>query len=238
MGIYLLGDMHGDWRKITYLCKNLTKNDIVIQLGDHGVNYYGTGQDDNLKKKIAKLDCTFIFLRGNHDRNHSQFKGYSFTDFDKGGIKGKFYINGKYPNQLFTPMYGMMEIKDNKMLFLCGSYSVDKWYRIHNGWNWFEDEQLSENEKLEVLEILESQNDFDYVLSHTCPYKYRPTHLFLDSIDQSTVDNSMEHFLQDVESQINYRKWFFGHFHNTEKCWDKGMMIYENLIPLEEILNE
>ena len=235
MGVYLLGDIHGDWRILTYLCKKLNKDDIVIQLGDHGVNYYGTGQDDNLKKKIAKLDCTFIFLTGNHDVRSSKFKGYSLTEINNDEIKGSFYVNGKYPNQLFTPMFGVMEIKDNKMLFLCGSYSVDKWFRIQNGWNWFEDEQLSEDEKLEVLDLITEDNSFDYVLSHTCPYKYQPTHLFLDCIDQSSVDNSMEYFLQDVESQINYEHWFFAHFHSTEKCWDKGTMIYENLIPLEEI---
>lgn len=235
MSVYLLGDIHGDWRTVTYLCKNLTKNDIVIQLGDHGINYYGTGQDDNLKKKIAKLNCTFIFLTGNHDRRASNFKNYSLTKIEKNGIKGNFYYNGSYPNQLFCPMFGIMEIENNKMLILSGSYSVDKWYRLQNGWNWFEDEQLLEDEKIEVLELIEKENTFDYVLSHTCPYKYQPTHLFLDGIDQSSVDNSMEYFLQDVESQINYNHWFFGHFHNTEKCWDRGTMIYEDLIPLEEI---
>lgn len=235
MAIYLLGDIHGDWRMVTYLCKNLNKNDIVIQLGDHGINYYGTGQDDNLKKKLAKLNCTFIFLTGNHDRRASNFKNYSLTEIARNGIKGKFYYNGSYPNQLFCPMFGVMEVENNKMLILSGSYSVDKWYRLQNGWNWFEDEQLSEDEKIEVLELIEKENTFDYVLSHTCPYKYQPTHLFLDGIDQSSVDNSMEYFLQDVESQINYSHWFFGHFHNTEKCWDKGTMLFQNLIPLEEI---
>jgi len=88
---------------------------------------------------------------------------------------------------------------------------------------------------LEVLELISQDNTFDYVLSHTCPYKYQPTHLFLSGIDQSTVDNSMEYFLEEIEGQINYNQWFCGHFHNTERLWDKGMMLYEDLKPLEEI---
>ena len=115
MSVYLLGDIHGDWRTVTYLCKNLTKNDIVIQLGDHGINYYGTGQDDNLKKKIAKLNCTFIFLTGNHDRRASNFKNYSLTKIERNGIKGNFYYNYnlfsyKYYCQIITA-YGKIITK-------------------------------------------------------------------------------------------------------------------------------
>lgn len=240
--IYLLGDVHGDWRKITYLCKHLTKNDIVIQLGDHGINYYGTGQDDHLKKKIAKLNCTFIFITGNHDRRAEHFKNYSLVDIDiKDTIKGKFYYNGHYPNQYFCPMYSLFEVCKKTFLNISGSYSVDKYYRIMNGWNWFEDEQLSINEQNDILEKIEIDNVWknpDYVLTHTCPLRYQPTHLFLNGIDQSKVDITMEKFLNIIEKKINYKHWVLGHYHATERLWEKGLMLFEDLISLKELENE
>ena len=44
----------------------------------------------------------------------------------------------------------------------------------------------------------------DTILSHTCPYENMPKHLFLSQIDQSTVDNGMEYFLQEVKEKIEY----------------------------------
>ena len=103
--IYLIGDIHGDWRLLEYLCKDLTENDIVIQLGDHGINYYcGSHRDENMKKKIAKLKPTFIFLRGNHDRSLKDFEnklGYKLVHIQNDIIKGTFYLDEKFPNQLF-----------------------------------------------------------------------------------------------------------------------------------------
>ena len=68
---------------------------------------------------------------------------------------------------------------------------------------------------------------YNYVLSHTCPYKYMPTHLFLSCIDQSTVDNRTEEFLDAVNNIIDYDTWFCGHYHSDEPLWDKGYMLYE-----------
>lgn len=239
--IYLIGDIHGDWRLLEYLCKDLTENDIVIQLGDHGINYYGgSHRDENMKKKIAKLKPTFIFLRGNHDRSLKDFEnklGYKLVHIQNDIIKGTFYLDEKFPNQLFLPRYDIFEVLGNRFLAISGSYSVDKNFRIMNGWNWFEDEQLSEDEKNEILETINTYEDWksvDYIISHTCPFKYRPIHLFLDCIDQSQVDNSMEFFLEQVEEMVDYKHYFFGHFHATERLWDKGYMIYMDIKNLKD----
>ena len=61
---------------------------------------------------------------------------------------------------------------------------------------------------------------FDIVLTHTCPYKYEPREVFMQGLDQSKVDKSMEHFLDEVEENISYNKWYCGHYH-TEKQVDK-----------------
>ena len=101
-----------------------------------------------------------------------------------------------------------------KTLIIPGAYSVDKYYRLHNGWTWFSDEQLSEEEMEKGRHLIE-QNDFkfDLILSHTCPNIYVPTDLFIKVVDQSTVDKTMERYLGTIEYQTNYKLWLFGHFH-------------------------
>ena len=71
-----------------------------------------------------------------------------------------------------------------------------------------------------MFEVIKNNNDIDIVLSHTCPYKYMPREVFMSGVDQSKVDYSTEKFLDEVEKNLNYKKWYCGHFH-TEKQIDK-----------------
>lgn len=64
---------------------------------------------------------------------------------------------------------------------------------------------------------------FDIVLTHTCPYKYEPREVFMQGLDQS-----MEHFLDEIEEKISYDKWYCGHYH-TEKQVDKLEFMFVEL---------
>ena len=78
--------------------------------------------------------------------------------------------------------------------------------------------------------ILDKYKDkhVDIILSHTCPLKYEPTEVFMKGIDQSMVDKTMEVFLDKVEENIDYDKWYCGHYH-TEKQIDKIEFIFESI---------
>ena len=45
--IYITGDTHGDFRNVARFCERIhtEKTDILIILGDAGINYYGGEQD-------------------------------------------------------------------------------------------------------------------------------------------------------------------------------------------------
>jgi 3-oxoacid CoA-transferase subunit A len=51
------------------------------------------------------------------------------------------------------------------------------------------------------------------VLSHTCPISWEPTDLFLNCIDQSTVDKSTEVWMEKIKDIFKWQIWCFGHFH-------------------------
>jgi len=75
-----------------------------------------------------------------------------------------------------------------------GAYSVDKAYSLSRGYGWWADEQPSDEIKRYVERQIK-EKDFDVILSHTCPFKYEPIETFLPCIDQITVADSTERWL-------------------------------------------
>ena len=73
----------------------------------------------------------------------------------------------------------------------------------------------------------------DYVLSHTCPFYYIPRDMFLPIVDQSTVDDTMEHWMDSVENEIPYVKWYCGHWH-TDRIVDQVRYMYNDIVLLGE----
>ena len=93
---------------------------------------------------------------------------------------------------------------------------MDKFYRLRMGYNWWPDEQPTPTIK-EYVEQQVSTHKIDVVFSHTCPFKYVPTECFLPGIDQSTVDNSTEHWLDTIEEMLDYKAWYLGHWHINKR---------------------
>ena len=97
------------------------------------------------------------------------------------------------------------------------------------GLPWFESEQPSDEIKTYVENKLEENNwQVDYVLSHTCPLKFKPTKLLLDFIEQSKIDKTTEEWLNKIEKKLKYQKWYFGHFHENFK-YCNAEILYEEI---------
>ena len=128
----------------------------------------------------------------------------------------------------------MYNIAGRKTLVVPGAYSVDKQYRQLRGWAWFPDEQMKPHEMMNLESIAAGQH-FDLVLSHTCPYQYRPTDLFLSCIDQSTVDNIMELWMSQLAEKITWGAWLWGHYHADRVEAPHCEMFYQEIEPLEHI---
>ena len=135
---------------------------------------------------------------------------------------------------LFAKDGEFYDIAGARTIVIGGAYSVDKYYRLMRNWGWWPDEQPSEEIKAYVEQQLEHCNwTVDTVLSHTVPVKYEPTEVFLQGLDQSTVDKSTEIWLGEIEKRLSYRKWYAGHYH-TEKCVDKLEIMFTNYACLGE----
>ena len=76
--IYLMGDIHGShipienfFRRIKNNLSEDRENNILILLGDTGLNYYLDGRDNKIKKKLQKFPFTYFVIRGNHEQRPS-----------------------------------------------------------------------------------------------------------------------------------------------------------------------
>ena len=214
MAFYITGDCHGEFSKIAFFCEHhkTSIKDVMIILGDFGVNHWLGEKDVENKKLLAQIPLTFFAVHGNHEARPYEIEGYVEREWC-GGIV---YIEPQYPNILFAKDGEIYTLGDKKCMAIGGAYSVDKYHRLRVGLPWFESEQPSSEIKSFVEHQLKSIDyKIDYVFSHTCPLKYEPSDLFLDFVkfNYEKADTSTEEWLTWLEEKINYEKWYFGHFH-------------------------
>ena len=232
--IYITGDTHGGFNRIYSFCRKhaTSRDDILIILGDAGINYFGDIRDSINKQRLSELPITLFCIHGNHEIRPRNIDTYQI-DYFHGGIV---HYEQEYSNILFANDGQIYDLDGKKCLVIGGAYSVDKHYRIRMGMRWFEDEQPDITTK-RLVELQVRRKQVDVILSHTCPFKYIPTEVFLPGIDQSTVDNSTEHWLDFIEEICAYQHWYCGHYH-TDKTVDKLRFVFEDIFEFSEAHQE
>lgn len=249
MNIFVTGDIHGSFKPIREFYERQSellkdKDNVLICLGDFGGNFFFDYRDEKFKAKLGKYPFTYFVIRGNHEERPSictqknPDKWHTEIYFDE-----TVYVENDYPYIKYAlDIPAIYTINQYKTLIIPGAYSVDKYYRLQNGWTWFKDEQLNEMEKEYGRQLIKNCKNFDLVLSHTCPIFLEPTDLFLPSIDQNTVDKSMERYLGEIEYNINYRAWLWGHFHSFRDYPRSDgrfrTMLYNDFINLDEYMTD
>lgn len=221
--IYVTGDTHGDFDRIAHFCAqmNTKSSDIMIILGDAGINFYGGWRDLHKKEFISKLPITLFCIHGNHEQRPATIPTYSEQEWH-GGIV---YVEAQFPSILFAKDGEAYDLNGLQAIAIGGAYSIDWMLRIP-GRSWWPDEQPSPEIKSRVEAKLQ-QLDWmvDVVLSHTVPLKYEPVEVFLPGIDQRKVDKSTEQWLDQIEDRLQYSKWYAGHYH-TQKHIDAMQLLF------------
>lgn len=225
--IYITGDKHANFKSVQSFCeKEKTNiNDILIILGDAGINYFANERDNKLKNSLSKYPITFFCIHGNHEERPENISTYKTKTFHEGTV----YYEEDYPNILFAKDGEVYNFNEKKVLVIGGAYSIDKEYRILFGYRWYSSEQPDYEIKMRVMKALRKNNNrVDIILTHTCPFKYLPRESFIPGVDQAKVDNETEIFLDKVEKITDYDKWYCGHFH-IDKEVDKILFMYEEI---------
>jgi len=223
--VYITGDIHGSLEPIRELFDKFAplKYDIIVLLGDVGVNYWGTLKDIELKHEMNSLGATFFCIHGNHENRPQNIASYREKDWNGGRV----LYEEDFPNILFPTDGDIFTLEGRQCLVIGGAYSVDKLQRQRNGYKWWYDEQPSAAVKEYVEEQIAAKR-VDVVFSHTCPAKYIPTECMMSCVDRSTVDTSTEDWLDTIEDRLDYEAWYLGHWH-IDKRIDKMHFLYHGV---------
>jgi len=201
MSIYLIGDVHGDFEKILYF-KHIIENNKLIVLGDFGLVW--NNQSNTSLDILEAFNTEIYFLDGNHE-NFDMLEQYPIIE--KHG--GKVSVIRK--NIFWLRRGEIYNIDNNKILTVGGAFSIDKCYRVEYI-SWWKQEEINFEEIQNTLSNLNKHNNqVDYILTHTCPNTLREK-MFEFTTKKSDSNTDFFDYLVD-DKIINFKKWYFGHFH-------------------------
>lgn len=243
---YITGDTHRDFARIKAFCRdvNTRKKDVLIILGDAGINYYEDDRDVRLKRELANLNITLFCLHGNKEKRPEEIATYGVRSF----CGGQVYYEPAYPNIFFAMDGETYVFEGKKYLAIGGAHSVDRYRCIESHLPYWENETPDDRVKQKVDAVLKRENGHIHgFLTHTCPMKYFPREMLL-SLRQMNIrkpllnrkqsapakldiDRSTEEWLDCIEGRTEYSIWFCGHYH-TDKQIDKLVMMYHEIRPL------
>lgn len=138
--IRFLGDVHGKFRRYSTFLDNTPYP--TIQVGDMGVGFrrWPHGERGSAPHWDKMVAGGHRFIRGNHDSPADCARSSQYIA--DGTVEGN-------------------------MMFVGGALSIDKQWRIE-GYSWWPDEELSEDELLAMLAIYH-RNHPQIMVTHDCP---------------------------------------------------------------------
>ena len=110
-----------------------------------------------------------------------------------------------------------------------GAASVDKQFR-KEGVSWWAEEMPSAEEYKTANKNLEKANfKVDYILTHTAP-----TSIVNQLIPEIKPPDKLTNYLENVKETVDYKHWYFGHFHIDEDIDDEHTVLYNSIIKIGE----
>lgn len=219
--VYITGDTHGDidFKRVKAYFKReyVSEKDYLLILGDAGIIW---SQKDVYIFDYISLGLTVFFIDGNHE---------NFDLLNKFPIVTK---NNAKCHLLSKNIYHVLRgeiLLLNDLSFLClgGATSIDKYLR-KEGVSWWPDEHITDNDINNALSNLRLiDNKVDYVLTHCAPSRY-VMKMFSFNPDDDTDKLSI------IDSAIEYKHWYFGHYH-MDKNYGKFRCFYNDILKIESI---
>ena len=247
--IYVTGDCHQNFRKFNTKIfpeqKEMTKEDYVIICGDFGGVWNKEVENKEEKHLLDWLEekpFTTLFVDGNHE-NFDRLYSYPVELWHGGKVH-------KIRPSVIHLMRGQIYEIDGKSFFTFGgasSHDIEsgildpedpdfkekkKWldrewqsYRV-NHITWWAQELPSEEEMQEGRANLTAHdNQVDFIVTHCCATS---TQMLIDV--QKLKPDIETDYLEEIKQTIQFKKWFFGHYHDNRNVSKKEILIYEQFV--------
>lgn len=185
---------------------------------DKGFNKF----DDYPRTNWEKKPYTVLFVDGNHE-NHDALDMYPVQDWNGGKV------HRIYKNTLHLMRGQVYTIAGKTFFTLGGAESTDKGWRTE-GFSWWAREMPSVEEYEEAVSNLEKLGGkVDYIITHCAPEStvcaLDMKHMYYRS------KNELTSFLDTIASTIEFKDWYFGHYHQDSDA-GKYHMMYKRVIEI------
>ena len=234
MTMHFTGDPHGEQGRFLELFRQgegeWTQDDMLVIPGDFGYIFRDNAAEKMFLDELEKKPYTICFCDGNHE-NFPAIYRYPCEEWNGGKVH-------RIRNNIFHLMRGQVYTIDGIKLFsMGGAYSIDRYMRSR-GYSYWEEELPTEEEYAEAIRNLKA-NDYkvDYIVTHTAPCK-----VILELLTQTkkltrqkyleithAKDSRLTNFFDWISSDVQYKKWFFGHWHEDLDIDGKHRALYFDL---------
>lgn len=248
--IMVTGDLHARFNRLsnteTPQLKSLDKDDYLIVCGDFGI-----WDDDPTERYwfdwMNNKKFTTLFVDGNHE-NFDRLYDMSVEMWHGGRVhkirpnvihlmRGEvFQIAGK---KVFTMggarshdiSDGILQPDDPKLLEKIYRFGLEGKYRYRiNHVSWWRQEMPNFKEYDNAEQNLAWHKwEVDYVISHCAPSQV----VDLMSGGQWEHDKLTD-WLKYISETLDFKRWYFGHYHDNRYFGDQYVMLYENCIEAGE----
>ncbi|MCR5144096.1 MAG: metallophosphoesterase [Lachnospiraceae bacterium] len=248
--IYLTGDTHADFsRRFSTKQfpeqKNMTKDDYLIICGDFGGIWQLAMESKNERHWLNWFEerpYTLLFVDGNHE-NFDRLSEYPVMKWKGGKVH-------QIRPHIYHLMRGQVFEIDGKKIFTFGGASShdiqggildvddpnyhEKKRQLERDWipyrvnhlSWWAEELASEEEMEEGrINLEKNDNKVDYIISHCCATSTQ------NKIGGTRFqpDRQTDYF-EELKETVDYKKWFFGHYHDNIEVSAKEVLIYTDII--------
>jgi hypothetical protein len=194
-------------------------NDINyhIILGDGGFLWPGNRKTDLFNyEALAHRTFPILCVVGNHE----PILGMNDVPEVDIGIGETVYQIQVNPFVAYLKRGKIYTIDGFRMLVLGGALSVDKIYREPNI-SWWEREYWSDDEKQDIFKLLETENVFDCVISHTGPQCINQKVFEIPMVYSKKFKDEVAILNDEIRKRIQFIEWWCGH-------WHQDVYYYEN----------
>ena len=245
--IYITGDTHADFTRFNEdkfpIQKEMNKNDYVIICGDFG-GVWTFEEESNREKAVLdwlnNKNFTTLFVDGNHE-NFTRLYNYPVEEWHGGKVH-------KIRDSVLHLMRGEIFEIDGKKIFAFGGakshdiqngiLNLDEEEKIYEfrkmgahfrvrDYSWWGLELPNEEEMQNGIKNLEKVNyKVDYIVSHCCTTNIQ-TLLGGGLFEKDYLTD----YLQKIADKTEFKKWYFGHYHDNKQVNSKFVLLYEDIIP-------
>ena len=246
--IYITGDTHSNFIRFNEdnfpVQEEMTKDDYVIICGDFGGVWTFEEESNREKEALNWLNnkkFTTLFVDGNHE-NFTRLYDYPIEEWHGGKVH-------KIRENILHLMRGEIFDIDNRKIFAFGGakshdiqagilnldeeekiYQYRKrrvYFRIRN-YSWWDLELPTKEEMQNGIKNLEKVNyKIDYIISHCCPSNIQSL------INLSYKKDILTDYLQEISEKCEFKKWYFGHYHDDKQINSQYVLLYNDIVPLE-----